>query len=80
MSVSPTTQPNKIADKLGITKHSYFASGNRLYYILDASYEGDIFYVEDCLTNQARWWSLEEFMRVKKRKVNFTTKGGSNGG
>ena len=69
MSAGPTTQPDKA--KPVVTKHSYFASGKRLYYILDASYEGDIFYVEDCMTNQARWWSLEEFMRIKKRKVEF---------
>jgi len=68
MSASLQTQPN---EPNTLTKHSYFSSGQRLYFIVDAMSDGDFFLVEDCFTNESRWWSLEEFMRVKKRKVNF---------
>jgi hypothetical protein len=61
----PQTKPQVL------TKHSYFSSGKKLYFIVDAMSDGDYFLVEDCSTNESRWWSLQEFMRVKKRRVEF---------
>jgi len=65
MSVSLQTQPTSFA------KGTYFKSGRRLYYLLDIMPKDCLYLVEDCLTNDVKFWSNQEFKRIRKEVIRL---------
>lgn len=55
-----------------VIKGTYFVANDTLYYIIDVdaqSRDNQPFWVEDCYTNYARWWTVDEMMGIRKEVI-----------
>jgi hypothetical protein len=66
-TIQPTRQNNPTAT---IKKGTYFASGIRLYCLMDIMPDKDFYLVEDCFTNDSCWWPEKVYKKTQKTIVN----------
>jgi hypothetical protein len=64
MSVSLQSVPTDIY------KGTYYRCGSGLYYIKDIMPDGSHFLIENCYTNDIKWYSLQDFSKIRKEVIH----------